>query len=79
MGSAKRYGVVVEFDSDGEAQDFIDEVEEYGLIASRVHRHAYRPLKAFAATEATSATNTITGPVTGTAVQCQNIDGGLHL
>lgn len=63
---------VVEFTSREEMLDFVDEVTRAGGINSYAITSA-KPRRA------EGADNTVTGPVTGNVVQCDNIDGGVHL
>lgn len=67
--------VIVEFYSEDDAERFLADVRHTLSVASTERSFILRDAKA----HKSQAHNEVSGNATGNVVQCQNIDGGVHL
>jgi len=70
-----KHKVVLEFYGEGDAMRFFAETRQTLSVASISQSFILRGVEL----PQPDATNTINGQVGGTAVQCNNVDGGVHL
>jgi len=70
-----KHKVVLGFYGEGDAMRFFAETRQTLSVASVSQSFILRGVEL----PQSDAVNTINGPVTGTSVQCNNVDGGVHL